>query len=425
MDVEVKKIKKLSGEIVVPADKSISHRAAMLGGLSKAPVLIKNYSLGEDCQNTLKIMSQLGADIKQVSQKEFYICSKKLTQPKTELYAGNSGTTTRLLSGILAGQDFTSTITGDISLSQRPMKRIITPLTQMGAIITSSDNKLPLKITGGSLNGINYNSPVASAQVKSCILFAGLFAAGETSITEPYKSRDHSERMLKYLGADIKTDNNTVNIKKSELACNSIEIANDISSASFFMVGAAICPNSKVLIKNVGINPTRAGIIDVLQKMNANIQILNKRTLCNEEVADISVEYSENLKGITIEGDIIPRLIDELPIIAILASQAEGTTIIKNAEELKHKESDRIKLVCEMLKALGGDIIATDDGFIINGKTDLKGDCVINPNHDHRIAMSAYIGGLISQKPILIKEFEWVNTSFPEFLNLINTVSEE
>ena len=425
MDVEVRKIKHISGSLEVPSDKSISHRAAMLGSLCSYPVLIKNYSIGEDCQNTLTIMGQLGAEIKNISQKEFYICSKKLVKPDKELYAGNSGTTTRLLSGILAGQNFTSTITGDISLSQRPMKRIITPLTQMGAIITSNDNKLPLKITGGGLNGINYNSPIASAQVKSCILFAGLFAEGETTVAEPYKSRDHSERMLKYLGADITENNNTISIKKSELSAKSIEIANDISSAAFFMVAAAICPASKLLIKNVGINPTRAGIIEVLKKMNVDIEILNEKTICNEPVADISVSYSENIKGIIIEGEIIPRLIDELPIIAILASQATGTTIIKNAEELKNKESDRIKLVCDMLKSIGGDITPTDDGFIINGKTDLKGDCIINPNHDHRIAMSAYIGGLISQKPILIKEFEWVNTSFPEFLELINTVSEE
>jgi 3-phosphoshikimate 1-carboxyvinyltransferase len=288
----------------------------------------------------------------------------------------------------------------------------------MGAIIDANDNKLPLKITGGSLNGINYNSPIASAQVKSCILFAGLFAEGETTVREPYKSRDHSERMLEYLGADIIAKDNSISIKKSELSGNIIEISNDISSAAFFMVAAAICPNSKLLIKNVGINPTRAGIIEVMKNMNANIAIQNKRTFCNEPAADILIEYSEELKGTTIEGEIIPRLIDELPIIAILATQAEGVTIVKNAEELKNKESDRIKLVCEMVKAFGGDITPTEDGFIINGKTDLKGDCSINPNHDHRIAMSAYIAGLICKKPIKINEFQWVNISFPEFLDL-------
>ncbi len=425
MDIEVKKIKKISGSLEVPSDKSISHRAAMLGSLCSSPVLIKNYSIGEDCQNTLKIMEQLGVEIKKISPKEFYLHPQKLIKPAKELYAGNSGTTTRLLSGILAGQNFTSVITGDISLSQRPMKRIITPLTQMGAVIDANDNKLPLKITGGGLNGINYNSPIASAQVKSCILFAGLFAEGETTVTEPYKSRDHSERMLKYLGADVTENNNTVSIKKTELTGKTIEIANDISSAAFFMVAAAICPASKLLIKNVGINPTRAGIIEVMKNMHANIAIQNKRTICNEPVADILIEYSEELKGTTIEGEIIPRLIDELPIIAILATQAEGVTVVKNAEELKNKESDRIKLVCEMIKALGGDITPTDDGFIINGKTDLMGDCVINPNHDHRIAMSSYIGGLICKRQVLINEFEWVNTSFPEFLELINKVSEE
>lgn len=427
MQIKIEKIKKLKGEIEVPSDKSLSHRSVMLGGLCKGKVQIKNFSKGEDCQNTLKIYQKMGADVTFQDEKNFILNCNGLKQPQSPLYVGNSGTTIRLLSGILSGQKFTSQLEGDISLSKRPMKRIIEPLKLMGANISSLNNdfKAPLIIKPANLNGIKYASPIASAQVKSCLLFAGLFAQGETIVTEPYKSRNHSEKMLEYLNADITVDNLEVKIKKSELEPKEIVIAGDISSAAFFFVAGAIVPNSNILIKNTGINPTRIGIIEVMQKMGANIEILNKRVICNEEVADIKISYSENMKGITIEGEIIPKLIDELPVIAILASQAEGTTIIKDAQDLKNKESDRIKSVCREFSKIGVNIIEKEDGFIIEGKTPLKGNAIIETYHDHRLAMSAYVAGLICEKEIIINDFEWVNTSFPEFLELMNNIIEE
>ena len=427
MQIKIEKIKKLKGEIEVPSDKSLSHRSVMLGGLCKGKVQIKNFSKGEDCQNTLKIYQKMGADVTFQDEKNFILNCNGLKQPQSPLYVGNSGTTIRLLSGILSGQKFTSQLEGDISLSKRPMKRIIEPLKLMGANISSLNNdfKAPLIIKPANLNGIKYASPIASAQVKSCLLFAGLFAQGETIVTEPYKSRNHSEKMLEYLNADITVDNLEVKIKKSELEPKEIVIAGDISSAAFFFVAGAIVPNSNILIKNTGINPTRIGIIEVMQQMGANIEILNKRVICNEEVADIKISYSENMKGITIEGEIIPKLIDELPVIAILASQAEGTTIIKDAQDLKNKESDRIKSVCREFSKIGVNIIEKEDGFIIEGKTPLKGNAIIETYHDHRLAMSAYVAGLICEKEIIINDFEWVNTSFPEFLELMNNIIEE
>ena len=427
MQVKVEKIKKINGEIEVPPDKSLSHRSIMLGGLCRGKVQVKNFSQGEDCQNTLKIYKELGANVTFQGEKNFILDCKELKAPKETLYVGNSGTTIRLLSGILAGQKFESRLEGDISLSKRPMKRILEPLQMMGANISSLNNdfKAPLLIKPAELSGITYNSPIASAQVKSCLLFAGLFAQGETVVSEPFKSRDHSERMLKYLGANIEVDGLSVKISKSELEPKEIIISGDISSAAFFFVAGAIVPNAVVTVKNVGVNQTRTGIIDVLQKMGANIEILNPRTQCDEEVADIRVSYSENMRGITIEGEIIPRLIDELPVIAILASQAEGTTIVKDAQDLKNKESDRIKSVCREFSKLGVNILEKEDGFIIEGKTNLKGDCEIETYHDHRLAMSAYVAGLICEKPVLINDFEWVNTSFPEFLSLMDKIIEE
>ena len=425
MQVKVERVKKLNGIFEVPPDISLSHRAVMLGSLCRGKVKIKNFSQGEDCQNTLKIFQNLGVNVDFIDEKNFILNSKTLTPSPKPLYAGNSGTTMRLLSGILAGQNFSSQIEGDESLSKRPMKRIIEPLRLMGADITSKngDFKAPLIINPAKLSAIDYISPIASAQVKSCILFAGLFADGKTSVTEPYKSRDHSERMLKYLGANISENDLTVSIEKSSLEAKEIEISGDISSAGFFFVAGAIVPNAQITVKNVNINPTRTGIIDVMKKMGANIEILDKREICGEEVGDIRVSYTENLRGITIEGEVIPRLIDELPVIAILASQADGETVVKDAQDLRNKESDRIKSVVREFSKLGVNIKETQDGFIINGKTPLNGEVEIDTYHDHRLAMSAYIAGLICEKPILINDFEWVNTSFPEFLKIINKLT--
>ena len=302
------------------------------------------------------------------------------------------------------------------------MKRVILPLELMGAKFKHNDYKAPLIIQGAELFPIDYKTPIASAQVKSCILLAGLNTIGETKVTEPYVSRDHTERMLKYLDADIVTENNVTKIKKSKLTPKNITVCGDISSAAFFMVAAAIVPDSDIVIKNVGLNQTRTGIIDVMQQMGADIQILDKRTECNEETGDLRIRTS-NLKAVNIEGSIIPRLIDELPVIAVLASQASGTTVVKDAQDLRNKESDRIKCLVSELQKIGVQIEETPDGFIIEGKTNLKGDAEVECYHDHRLAMSLYVAGLICNKPVCIKEFQWVDISFPEFLQLIESLA--
>jgi len=417
--------KPLKGNFKVPSDKSISHRAAMLASLVKEPVLISNFSLGADCLSTLGVLENLGVKIEFQSKNSLIINNKEgFKEPKNIIDAGNSGTTIRLMSGILAGQDFYSVLTGDESLRKRPMARVINPLKEMGANIWARDNdtKAPVSIKGGKLQGINYNSPVASAQIKSSILLAGLHAEGITTVTEPVKSRDHTERMLEYLNANIMEQGTKVTIGASELVSKPITIPGDISSAAFFLVAGAIIPDSEIIIQDVGLNTTRTGIIDVLKQMGAEIEILNQRVDCNEEIGDIKVNYS-NLKAITIDSEIIPRIIDEIPIIAVAATQAEGTTIIKGAEELRHKESDRIKAVYTELKKLGAEIEEQPDGLIIHGKTKLKGGCTLETYHDHRIAMSAYIAGLISDSPIEINEFHWVNISFPEFTEIFEKLS--
>ncbi len=418
MDITVNKSMPLKGEIEIPADKSITHRAFMFSALTKGKVKVTNFSKGADCMSTLKIIQDLGCEVEFINDKEVIINAENaIKAPAQTLDCGNSGTTTRLMMGILAGQNFNTKMFGDASLSKRPMKRVIAPLELMGGKFNHNDYKMPIEILGTQLKGIDYNSPLASAQVKSCLLLAGLNAEGTTTFTEPYKSRNHTELMFEYMGADINIDGNKVSIKKSQLQPKDITVCGDISSAAFFMVAALIVPNSDIILKNVGINETRSGIIDVLKAMNGNIELLNKRIVSNEEVADIRVKYS-NLKATTIEGAMIPRLIDEIPVITVAASQAEGTTIIKNAGDLRNKEADRITAVKTEMQKLGMNIEETQDGFIINGKTELTGDCETECYHDHRIAMSAYVAGLICEKPIKIKEFQWVDISFPEFLEL-------
>ena len=412
----------LKGSVTIPADKSISHRAVMFASLAKGKSVIKNFSKGQDPISSLNICKSLGINAEFKNDLLIINSTGKLSQSSTMLDCGNSGTTMRLMSGILAGQNFNSTLTGDESLSKRPMKRIIEPLSLMGAEINSNDFKAPLNIYGKNLHAIDYVSKLASAQVKSSIILAGLNADGKTSFTEPYTSRNHTEIMLKYMGANIKTDKNTVTIEKSFLEPRTIEICGDISSAAYFIAAALIIPNSKIILKNVGLNPTRTGIIEIAEKMGGDIEILDKKTVSGELVGDIQVSYSD-LKACTIEGEIIPRLIDELPIIAVLATQAQGTTIIKDAQDLRNKETDRIKAVATELKKIGADIEETSDGFIINGKTNLKGETEVETYHDHRLAMSLYVAGLICEKPITINGFEWVKISFPEFENLFNTLS--
>lgn len=421
MDIKSEKLSKpLKGKIEIPSDKSISHRTAMLALLTgEKNCEITNFSKGADCHSTLRVIKQLGCNITFENEQHIIInAPKELKTPKTPLDCGNSGTTMRLMAGILAGQNFNSTLTGDESLSKRPMKRIIAPLEKMGAQIRTTDFTAPLNILGKNLHGIDYVSDLASAQVKSSVLLAGLFAEGETKYTEKSLSRNHTELMLKYLSADININGTTTLIKPSKLSFRKINVCGDISSAAFFMVAAAIVPDSEIILTNVGINETRSGIVDVLNEMGAQIELLNINNEQNEPIADIKITYS-TLKAITIEGELIPRLIDELPVIALLATQAQGTTIIKNAADLRNKETDRIMAITKELKKLGANIEETPEGFIIEGKTPLQGGVTTCCYHDHRIAMTLYVAGLISHKPVIIEEFDWVNISFPEFLQLM------
>ena len=419
MDIVTKKdFKMLSGEVTIPADKSISHRAIIFSALAKGKSIIKNFSNGQDPRSTLNIFKQLGVQFEEEGTTVVVNSSGVLQSSNSPLDCGNSGTTMRLMAGVLAGQKFNSTLIGDDSLSKRPMKRVIAPLEQMGGDIQSNNFKAPLIISGKELKAINYNSPIASAQVKSCILLAGLNANGITTVTEPYTSRNHTEIMLKAMGANLSVEKTTVSIEKSELEPIDIEIPGDISSAAYFICAGLIVPNSEIILKNVGLNPTRTGIIDVVKSMGGNIELLSERITCGERVGDILVKYSPNIKACKISGEIIPRLIDEIPVIAVLATQADGQTVISDAQDLRNKESDRISAVVTELRKLGAEIEETPDGMIISGKTSLKGECEVETYHDHRLAMSLFVAGLITQKEIKINGFEWVNISFPEFEKL-------
>ena len=411
--------KPLKGEITIPSDKSISHRAVMFSSIAEGECIVRNFSSGADCHSTLNLFKQLGVNIDFIDDKTLKISSVgKLKKSDTPLDNGNSGTTMRLVSGILAGQNFDSVLIGDESLSKRPMKRVIEPLTLMGGEIKSVDGHAPLTIHGRSLRGITYTSKLASAQVKSCILLAGLNAEGETTFTEPYTSRDHTERLFEYLDADIKINGTSVTVKPSKLSAKDIEVVGDISSAAFFIVAGLIVKGSDFIIKNVGINPNRSGIIDVVRRMGGGVNIQNERVVAGEPCADIRVQYNDSLNGCVIEGSDIPRLIDELPVIAVLASQAEGEIIVRNAEDLRNKESDRIKCLVEELTKIGINIRERKDGFVVR-KSDLAGDAELECYHDHRLAMSFYIAGLVCKKEIAINGFEWTKISFPEFEELM------
>lgn len=422
MNITVNKSNGLKGTVIIPADKSVSHRTAMFAALTGGIVEVKNFSTGADCMSTLNIIRELGCDAEFIADNHLKInAANAFKKDRYKLDCGNSGTSMRLFSGILASKEIESTLFGDASLSKRPMKRIILPLELMGAKFKHNDYKAPLVIQGKELFPIDYKSPMASAQVKSCILLAGLNTVGETKVTEPFVSRDHTERMLKYLGADIVCEENVTKIKKSQLEPRNLSVCGDISSAAFFLVAGAIVPHSDIILKNVGLNPTRTGIIDVMKNMGADIEILDEHVECNEEVGDIRIKTSD-LKAVTIEGEIIPRLIDELPVIAVLASQADGVTVVKNAEDLRNKESDRIKCLVSELRKIGIEIDETPDGFIIEGKQNINGGCEVECYHDHRLAMSLYVSGLISQKPVCVNEFQWGDISFPDFLPMMQTL---
>ncbi|WP_372519345.1 3-phosphoshikimate 1-carboxyvinyltransferase [Candidatus Ruminimicrobiellum ovillum] len=423
--MKINKVSKLNGTITVPADKSITHRAIMLSSLATGKSYINNYLKSDDCLMTMNAFKQMGVNIEQAENSLTITGAgiNGLKNPVKEIYAGNSGTTTRLLSGVLAGQKFSSTITGDASLSKRPMKRIIEPLSLMGANITAKENNfLPMTISPKeNLKAISYTSPVASAQVKSCILFAGLYADGTTTVTEPIKSRDHSERMFKTFGADISVDGLSVSVKKCNgLYAQEVTVPCDISSAAFFIVAGLIVPNSNIKILNVNINKTRDGILTVLKSMGAAIVLDNVRTVSGEDVADIEIKTSK-LNSTSFGKEIVPSLIDEIPIIVLAATQAEGQTVISGAKELKVKESDRIHSVASQLNKMGADIKETDDGFIINGPTKLKG-ATVDSFDDHRIAMMLSIAGLTAEGETEILNSDCVKISFANFYEVLKKI---
>lgn len=412
----IQKIKKAVGQIKVPGDKSISHRAVMLGSLANGVTEISGFLKGADCLSTIDCFRKMGIDI-DINGENVTVHGnglRGLKKPDEMLYTGNSGTTTRLLCGILAGQNFDTSITGDASIQKRPMGRVVKPLSMMGAKI--ENEYCPLYITGTKLHGIDYKMPVASAQVKTAIILAGLYADGETVIHEIEKSRDHTELMLSAMGADLTVDNLDITVKPTnDLTAVNVDVPGDISSAAFFLVLGAIMPNSQITVTNVGINPTRTGIIDVLKDMGADITLENVHTSAGETVADITVR-SSSLKGTTVGGDIIPRLIDELPIIAVAAVFADGQTVIKDAQELKVKETNRIRAIVDEFNKCGIDITETDDGMIINGGKSIHG-ADFKTYGDHRMAMSLTVLAQLADGESTLDDSDCACVSYPTFFD--------
>jgi 3-phosphoshikimate 1-carboxyvinyltransferase len=427
MEKQLTSIQSLNGMIKVPGDKSISHRAVMFGSIAEGQTTINGFLTGEDCLSTIYCFKKLGVSIEQDNE-QVTVEGKgisALQKPAEDLYVGNSGTTIRLMLGILSNTPFTSVLTGDESIAKRPMNRVTQPLKQMGAQIEGkeSGNKVPLQIKGGNIKGLHYHSPIASAQVKSAIILAGLEGDGTTSVTEPLKSRDHTERMLKAFGAQVETDSLTVSVKGGQkLKGTHIEVPGDISSAAFFLVAGAIVPNSTITLQKVGLNPTRTGILDVLNDMGAQISFQNVNEEASEPYGDLVINTS-SLKGTVIEGDVIPRLIDEIPIIALAATQAAGQTIIKDAHELRVKETDRIETVVNELKKMGAEIEATEDGMIINGKTPLRGASV-QSHGDHRIGMMLSVASCIAEGKTTLSKSEAIAVSYPSFFDQLNRLSK-
>jgi 3-phosphoshikimate 1-carboxyvinyltransferase len=415
----------LRGSFELIGDKSISHRAIMLSSIAKGHNKISNFLLGDDCLSTIDCFRKMGIDIN-IKGKDVFVkgCGLRgLKRPNEILDVKNSGTTIRLMMGILAGNDFDVTIIGDESISRRPMDRVINPLRQMGCKI-DSDKFTPIKMHGGNLSNIHYKMPIDSAQVKSSIILASLYANEMSIIEEKNKSRNHTEIMLNSFGANIEIDNLKIKVNPvSEIYSRDIYVPGDISSAAFIIVAALICEGSQVLIKNVGLNKTRTGIIDVVKKMNGNIEIIDEKLVGGEIVGDLLVRYSDNLVSTTIDSDLIPRLIDEIPIIAVLATQADGETIIKDAKELKVKESNRISSVVKNLKLLGVEVEELEDGMIIKGKIKLGG-AKIETFKDHRIAMAFSIADLISEEKIILDNTTCINISFPGFFDLLKNLMQ-
>lgn len=417
----------LSGELEIPGDKSISHRAIIIASLATGRTKVTHFLDGEDCMRTIQAFRKMGVSIDK--QDDTVIIDGKgitaLKEPMEPLYFGNSGTTARLMLGLLAGLPFFTTVYGDSSLSLRPMDRVLNPLKQMGSTIDGREGSyLPLAIRGESLQGMNYTLPIKSAQVKSAILLAGLLAKGETKVNETTPTRNHTENMLYAFGADIATNGVTTTITdKNVLKATDVYVPGDISSASFFLVAAAMVPGSLLTLKNIGLNETRTGIIDALLAMGANIQLNNQKTISGELFGDITIAY-EKLHSITIGGSIIPRLIDEIPILALLATQINGTTIIQDAEELRVKETDRIAAIADVLTSLGANVKATSDGMIIHGKTTLTGGKIASYN-DHRIAMMGAIASLVAEEEIMIDDVSSIAISYPSFFEHLKQISDK
>lgn len=413
---------RLSGELQVAGDKSITHRAIILSSLATGQTVIHDPLLGADCLSTLDIFKQFGVTY-QLTANQLIIDSPGVdgfTYSNSILDAGNSGTTARLLMGVLSALPTTLTLVGDASLSKRPMKRVTSPLKQMGACIElTHDQTLPATIKGQSLNGIEYELPVASAQVKSAIMLAAMFASGETKIHEPVPTRDHTEKMFEDFQIVYNKENRVITLSGPQMpkTPGQVFVPADISSAAFFMVAALMVEGSDLILKNVGLNETRCGIVDVLLQMGGRLTIQNERYFGGERVADIRVQYTKDLKGIIIEGEMIPRLIDEIPIIALLATKAMGQTIIKDAEELKVKETNRIDVTVGELKAIGANLFSTEDGMVINGDINLSYHPALVSSHgDHRIAMMLYVASLLMKNELEIEEMQAMNISYPDFL---------
>jgi 3-phosphoshikimate 1-carboxyvinyltransferase len=418
--MEINRVSGLRGEIIPPPDKSISHRAVMFASLAQGKSIVRNFLRAEDPLSTMKAFACLGIGTSEEAGGDIVINGQGLhglKEPFGVIDCGNSGTTVRLLSGILAGSPFFSALTGDDSLKQRPMARVITPLKTMGAVIAgrASDKYLPIAITGKKLRPIHYTMPVASAQVKSCLILAGLYADGTSTLTEPFKSRDHTERMLAAAGAAITVDGLTVSIQGGPaLSPFDITIPADFSSAAFFMAAALMVPNSAILIRNVGMNPTRTGLLDVIREMGGSVALQNTREISGEPVADIYCAYTGGLKAVKIAKEAVTSLIDEFPILCVLATQAEGVTEIRGAEELRVKESDRIKAMATELGKLGVEVQEYPDGIAIRGKSAMKG-CAVESYDDHRIAMSMAVAGLVAEGTTTVNRASCVDISFPGF----------
>lgn len=418
----------LEGQVKVPGDKSISHRAVMFGSLADGITRIENFLPGEDCLSTISCFRQLGVEIVR-NGSDVTVIGKGmsgLSKPEATLYVGNSGTTIRLMMGILSGLSFSSTLEGDESIARRPMTRVTLPLAKMGARITGRNNGefTPLTVEGQKLTGITYELPIASAQVKSAILLAGLQAEGETVVVEPVKTRDHTERMIKQFGGQVERKEDAVKVTGGQmLKGTEIKVPGDISSAAFFLVAGAVVPDSDLILRNVGLNPTRTGIIDVLKSMGADFSIDPYEGESAEPAGDIRIKYSK-LKGTIIEGDLIPRLIDEIPVIALLATQAEGKTVIKDAGELKVKETNRIDTVVNELKKIGVDIEATEDGMIIQGQQSLDGGTV-SAHGDHRLGMMLSIAALLCKRDVILEQSEAVAVSYPGFFDDLYSLLEK